>query len=231
MIFKGKWEYVIYFLVCYFPVYIVFLSLAYHTTESLVLVKGLQFFKDFIVLISVVGFLIYQKNILQHPFRLTVLDKLFLSFLGLSLFFLIAPIGAASLIDKVLYFKGILIPCLVYFLGRNTNFNSSEASNLFKLIFAVVTLGFAVNLFEVILDTHFQTLTGYAIFNESINKIEHSGNFGLSWTFETQAMTKRFASIYSDPLELSSSVLMGFAAALIFFLKFPRLYLKWIVLL
>jgi hypothetical protein len=72
------------------------------------------------------------------------------------------------------------------------------------------------------LGAHIQQHTGYALFNQVINDTAPSGNFGLSWTFETQALTKRLASFFSDPLELASSVLLGFAAGLIWFLTSKR---------
>lgn len=221
-ILHGKWEYIIYFLLIYFPIYTVYLSVTYASTESVVLVKSFQFFKDLIVIFAVFIFVLFQKNIFQYPFRLTVVDKLFLILTLLAVFFLFAPVGGATLLAKVFYFKGMLIPALVYFLGRNTKFDDKEASLFFNIIFTIVIVGFGVNVLEVIFDTHFQSITGYAGFNQALNNMEPSGNFGLAWTFETQAITKRLASIYSDPLNLSSSVLMGFAAGLIFYLTSER---------
>jgi hypothetical protein len=219
---RGKWEYVIYFLLVYFPIYTVYLSVTFASTDSVFLVKSLQFFKDFIVVFAVLMFVLFQKDIFRYPFRLNLVDKLFVSLILLALIFLIAPVGEASLFAKIQYFKGMLIPALVYFLGRNTKFNDQEVGLIFKIIFAITVIGFAVNLVELSIDTHLQSFTGYAVFNQVINNVEPTGNFGLSWTFETQAVTKRLASIYSDPLELASSVLMGFAAGLIWYLTTKR---------
>lgn len=116
----------------------------------------------------------------------------------------------------------MLIPGLIYFLGRNTIFEDREVKVIFKGIFFIAIAAFLVNLFERAIDTHLQSLTGYALFNEDINDIEPTGNFGLTWTFETQAVTKRLASFFSDPLELASSVLLGFSAGLIWFLTSKR---------
>jgi hypothetical protein len=218
----GKWEYVIYILLIYFPIYTVYLSVTYTSTESVALVKSMQFFKDIIVVFAVLLFIIFQKDIFRYPFRLNLVDKLFASLTALGFLFMLAPVGEATVVAKIFYFKGMLIPAMVYFLGRNTQMNDSEVGLIFKIIFGLTVIGFAVNLIELSLDTHLQTYTGYAIFNQVINNVEPSGNFGLSWTFETQAITKRLASIYSDPLELSSSVLMGFAAGLIWFLTTKR---------
>jgi hypothetical protein len=221
-ILNGKWEYVIYFLLLYFPIYIVYLSVSYLSTESVFFVKSLQFFKDLIIIVSVILFFIFQKDIFNYPFRFTMVDKLYLIFIFIVIFYLIFPIGEAALVNKIYYSKGIIIPSFLYLLGRNTRLDDQEVGLVFKIIFGVIFIGFFVNILEVIFDTHLQSVTGYADYNQVFNDVDPSGNFGLSWTFETQAVSKRFASIYSDPLELSSSVLMGFAAGLIFYLTTKR---------
>ncbi|WP_304516646.1 O-antigen ligase family protein [Cecembia rubra] len=222
VLFEGKWEYGIYFLLLFLPFYITILSVTYLATGSSLAVNAFQFLKEIVVLASVLGFVLYQKNIFEYPFRLHRVDILFLAFLTLALVFLILPLGEASLLNKALYFKNMLIPALVYFLGRNTNFSNKEIERLFKGIFIIAIAAFLVNVFEKTIDTHLQSLTGYALFNEEINEIEPTGHFGLTWTFETQAVTKRLASFFSDPLELASSVLLGFSAGLIWFLTSKR---------
>ena len=73
-------------------------------------------------------------------------------------------------------------------------------------------------------------MLGPLLFNLYINDIEPTGNYGLTWTFETTNAMKRLASFFSDPLEMASSVLMGFAAGLIWFLTSRREY-NWLYLL
>ncbi|ERM82163.1 hypothetical protein P872_08310 [Rhodonellum psychrophilum GCM71 = DSM 17998] len=218
---KAKWEYSIYFLLLYLPIYITILSLTLQATNSILLVKFFQILKELVVVCSVLGFLVYQKNVLEYPFRLHLVDKLFLAFVGLAMLYLFLPIGAPFL-NKALYMKSILIPGFVYFIGRNTNFSDLEVNRVFQLIFFVTIAAFVVNIFEKSIDTHLQSLTGYANYNAVISDIEPAGHFGLTWTFETQAVTKRLASFYADPLELASSVLMGFSAGLIWFLTSKR---------
>lgn len=222
VLFEGKWEYGIYFLLFFLPFYITVLSVTYLATGSSLAVNIFQFLKEIVVLGSVLGFVLYQKNIFEYPFRLHRVDILFLAFLCLAVVFLFLPVGEASLLNKILYFKNMLIPALVYFLGRNTNFSSKEIERLFKGIFFIAIAAFLVNVFEKTIDIHLQSLTGYALFNEEVNEIEPTGHFGLTWTFETQAVTKRLASFFSDPLELASSVLLGFSAGLIWFLTSKR---------
>jgi hypothetical protein len=149
-------------------------------------------------------------------------DWLVLSFIGLAFLFLLLPLGDTTIVNKALYFKNLLIPAMVYFVGRNTVFEDIEVKRLFQVVFVIAVSAFAVNILEALINTHLQNYTGYALFNQVVNNMEPSGNFGLSWTFETQAITKRFASFFSDPLELASSVLLGFAAGLIWFLTSKR---------
>jgi hypothetical protein len=228
---KGRWTYFIYFLAAYLPFYITSLSLAYLVTDSIVVVKTFQVLKEFVVVIALVAALVYQKRPLDYPFRLQAPDWCMGGLLLLGTLYLALPIGEASFVNKALYFKGMVIPGLIYYLGRNTTFSRDEIKNLFSLIFGVAILAFFLNLVEhFILNAHIQQFTGYTLYNQVINNLEPSGNFGLTWTFETQAVTKRLASFFSDPLELASSVLMGFAAGLIFFLTSKK-EVSWFYLL
>jgi hypothetical protein len=223
MIVKGKWTYFIFFLAGFLPIYITFLSLTYLNTRSEVLVTVFQALKDGVVGIALVVAILFQKKPADYPFRPQSTDWWMGGFLLIGFGYLILPIGEVQFLTKASYFKGMLLPGLAYFLGRNTVFDEREISRFFSMIFIVAILAFAVNLIEqFVLGAHIQQHTGYALFNQVINDTAPSGNFGLSWTFETQALTKRLASFFSDPLELASSVLLGFAAGLIWFLTSKR---------
>ncbi|MCH6199816.1 O-antigen ligase family protein [Aquiflexum sp. LQ15W] len=222
IIFKVKWEYMVFFLAAYLPFHTTFLSIVLQSTESTFPVKFFQLAKDLIVLLSVLVFVLSQRRIFEYPFRLHIVDWLVLYFTGLAFLFLFLPLGDTTFVNKALYFKNLLIPALVYFVGRNTNFDDLEVRRLFQVIFVVAISAFAVNLMESLIDRHLQNFTGYPLFNQLVNNMEPSGNFGLTWTFETQAVTKRLASFFADPLELASSVLLGFATGLIWFLTTKR---------
>lgn len=231
MIFNGNWSRFIFFLILWLPFYITSLSVIYLTTGSPFLVSIFQVLKELVVLIAVLVFIFYQKNLFEYPFRLQSTDWIMISFLGLAALYLFLPLGQASFINKALYFKNMLIPGMVYFLGRNTRFEAIELKRIFSIIFAIAIGAFLLNLVEsFILGAHLQQFTGYGLFNEDINDIDRTGNFGLTWTFETQAVTKRLASFFSDPLEMASSVLMGFAAGLIWFLTSKREH-NWLYIL
>ncbi len=219
MIFKGKWSYFIFFLSAFLPFYITSLSVIFLATRSPEILGIFQILKEVVVLVAVLIFIFFQKRIFEYPFRLQSTDWMMLGFLCLGFLYLLLPLGQASFLNKALYYKSMLIPGFVYFLGRNTRFDEVEIGWIFKIIFAVAIGAFAVNLVEnYLLQAHLQQYTGYALYNQVINDIDPTGNFDLTWTFETTNSNKRLASFFSDPLELASSVLMGFAAGLIYFL-------------
>ncbi len=223
MIIDGKWSYFIYFLAAFLPVYITSLSVIFLATRSPEILSVFQILKELIILLAAVIFVLYQKGPFQYPIRLLATDWMMLGLLTLGFAYLLLPLGSASFLNKALYYKSMLMPGLVYFLGRNTRWNKLEIKRLFQLIFLVMFAAFGVNLIEnYLLQAHIQQFTGYALYNQVINNIDPTGNFGLTWTFETQAVTKRLAAFFSDPLEMASSVLMGFAAGLIWFLTTRR---------
>lgn len=220
---EGKWSYFIYFLAAFLPVYITSLSVIFLATRSPELLSVFQILKELIILLSVGIFIVYRKDLFRYPLRLLATDWMMLGLLSLAFLYLLLPLGNASFLNKALYYKSMLMPGLVYFLGRNTQWDQAEIRRLFVLIFGVMFAAFGVNLIEnYLLQAHLQQFTGYALYNQVINNIDPTGNFGLTWTFETQAVTKRLASFFSDPLEMASSVLMGFAAGLIWFLTTKR---------
>jgi hypothetical protein len=221
-LFEGKWEYGIYFLLPYLAVYITSLSIVFSATDSVVAVKVFQGIKDGMVFLAFGSFLIYQRDLWRYPFRLNAVDKTYMAFMGLALLYLFIPLGEAAFMNRLVYLKNMAIPALFYFLGRNTKFDPEHLKKLFLIIFGIAIAAFLINVFEKLVDTHFQTFTGYAAFNFAVNDVPPSGNFGLTWTFETQAVTKRLASFFSDPLELASSVLLGFSAGLIWYLTSSR---------
>lgn len=220
---EGKWSYFIYFLAAFLPVYITSLSVIFLATRSPELLSVFQILKELIILLAVGIFIVYRKDLFRYPLRLLATDWMMLGLLSLAFLYLLLPLGNASFLNKALYYKSMLMPGLVYFLGRNTQWDQAEIRKLFVLIFGVMFAAFGVNLIEnYLLQAHLQQFTGYALYNQVINNIDPTGNFGLTWTFETQAVTKRLASFFSDPLEMASSVLMGFAAGLIWFLTTKR---------
>jgi len=216
---KGREEYIVVFACLYLPFYTTILSVVYKQTGSALAVGVFQYSKELIVLLAIVAFVLYKRDFFAYGFKLLLIDYVFIIFLGLAMAFVVLPIGAASLLQKVLYFKNIAVLGIMYFFGRNARLEDVKVGTISKVIFGIAIAAFLLNLFEYYTDTHFQSTTGYALFNEAINKKEPEGSFYLTWTFETQTGQKRFASFFSNPLELASAVMLMFPMALIYFLK------------
>lgn len=222
IIFKGEWEFVIFFLALYLPFYISILSIVYQATDSVWAVAVFQYLKEFILLLGLVSFVLFQRDVFGYGFKLNLIDKLFIGFVGLAVLYLFLPLGEATFINKLLYLKNTLLMALVYFFGRNTFLEEKQISRLFRCIMIVALAACVLNVVEKVIGIHFQQFTGYALYNYAINGMEPSGNYGLAWTFETQTTGMRLASFFSDPLELASSCLMGFSVGLIWYLTTKR---------
>ncbi|WP_317168772.1 O-antigen ligase domain-containing protein [Cyclobacterium plantarum] len=222
IVFEGEWEFIIFFMILFLPFYISILSIVYQATGSEVVVALFQYVKELLLLMALLGFLFYQKDFWLYPFRLNTVDKLFMAFFGLATIYLFLPLGEATFLNKLLYLKNTLLIGAFYFLGRNTHFDSRKIDLVFKCIMVIAIAAFCLNVVETVIGIHFQNLTGYALFNFAINDIAPSGNYGLSWTFETQTTGMRLASFFSDPLEMASSSLLAFATGLIWYLSRNR---------
>ncbi|MBD8488661.1 O-antigen ligase family protein [Echinicola sp. CAU 1574] len=222
IVFEGKWEWVVYFACFYFPFYTTILSITWQASHLIWLVTLFKFLKEFVVIIAIISFLVYERNIFNYTLRINLTDKVLIIFLCIGILYLFLPLGGASFVDKALYLKNILLLAAFYFFGRNSRMSEHEISLLFKGIMMVTLFSFGVNVFERVLDTHFQSFSGYSEFNSAIYNIEPSGHFNLSWTFETQAGAKRFASFFSDPLELAASSLLAFSTGLVWYLTKKR---------
>jgi hypothetical protein len=222
IVFRGKWEYTIFFMCLYLPFYTTFLSVAYQATGSPLVVAIFQYLKELFLLLGLASFVLYQRDLFGFELKLNLVDKFFIAFLSLAVIYVFLPLGEASFINKTLYLKNILLMGGFYFLGRNTSWGGAEIERFFKCVMVVAMLAVCFNIFESLIGVHFQQFTGYALFNYAINGIEPSGNYGLTWTFETQTTGMRLASFFSDPLELASSCLMAFSVGLIWYLTTKR---------
>ncbi len=234
-IFRNKLEYLLYYLLCFLPGYTVFLCLIYDGSGSEVITKVVQYSKEIIILIFLISFLLAHKRKILTRWKIKPLDFAFLSFILLSFIYLILPIGLASFLSKAIYFKNLLLVCLMYFFGRNSNFTFKEWKKALNIVFVITVVSFIVVSFEKITSTHLHSYIGFSKYHLDLADIEPSGSYGLTWTFEAQGGVKRFGSIFSNPLEFSASLLISLSAALILFLSVPYFenkskYLSLIVL-
>lgn len=197
-----KPENIVLFFVFGLPIYITSLSIAFKYGLS-GFIPVMQAFKEILV-ICTLGILLYdrKKIIVFHS-----LDKLMLGFLSLSALYLFLPLGDFSFMEKLLAFKSLSFFPFIYFTGRLINPKAVDLNKYFHYICLVAILAAIVLIGEVIANQHLQVFTGYADFNYYFFGQEASGNYGLSWTFETANGIKRFASFFGGPLELGANTL------------------------
>ena len=202
-ILKQKEDALFLFVILALPIYNTSLTIVYgnRLKEWLPL---LQSFKELILGIAFLTFIWnYKKKFTWYP-----IDKWLLTFFLLTLIYVFMPIGKYGLTQKVVAFKSLSFFVFIYFTGRLLN---PLKFNLDKIFTWVGLLSFAavvLLLFEVLTYTHFQTFTDYAFFNQEFYGVEPSGRYGLTWSFEMNEGLKRFASFFSNPLELAGATLV-----------------------
>ena len=218
----GKEWYFLIFFILYLPMYITLQSFVFQQTKSPIGVFIIQYLKEFVLFIALAVFVFYQSDLIRKKFKFNKIDLVFGAFILLAFIFLVLPIGEVAFLAKAAYFKNILLMGLVYFLGRNMTLSNHQTQLTLKLILGIALGAFCINLAEFASGIHFHTLVNYGNFQNAINDIEPTGNYGLSWTFETQSGVKRFGAFFANPLDLASASLLAFPIAFIFFIKTPH---------
>jgi hypothetical protein len=208
-ILTNKIENVVYFIIFGLPIYITSLSVA-HLYDFKFLIPFLQSTKEIIFLCA----LLFLLNKNKHYIVLNNIDKLILFYLIFIISYIILPIGPASVYQKLISTKTIAFFPIIYFVGRFIEPNALNIEKIFKLISLFGIFVAIVLIFEIFFYQNLQNITGYADFMSNYFNQETSGNFGLSWTFETDNGLKRFASIYSMPLEHAAGTLITISAIL-----------------
>ena len=207
----------------YLLLYILF-TLPFYSTLQLVIFKGfnvipfvnlLKYSKDFVFF---TGFFILifgkKESFIEREWHLTLLDKLFLGFMTLTLIYTLIPLGSASLLSKMIYAKNIFLMGIIYFLGRHTNIDEQRWRFIVKFIICLIVGSFLLALSEIISGVHLQSILDYGRFNSIMYDVSPTGNYGLSWTFERQGSLPRFAAFFSNPLDFAASLLLFFSVGL-----------------
>ena len=207
----------------YLLLYILF-TLPFYSTLQLVIFKGfnviplvnlLKYSKDFVFF---TGFFILifgkKESFIEREWQLTLLDKLFLGFMTLTLIYTLIPLGSASLLSKMIYAKNIFLMGIIYFLGRHTNIDEQRWRFIVKFIICLIVGSFLLALLEIISGVHLQSILDYGRFNSIMYDVSPTGNYGLSWTFERQGSLPRFAAFFSNPLDFAASLLLFFSVGL-----------------
>ena len=218
-IYKGNSSYLLLYIICFLPFYTVFQIIVFNSFENIVLINSIKYSKDFVFFSSFILFTIGTKDsFFYRSFYLSLLDKLIIIFLFFVLVYLIIPIRESDLISKLIYAKNIFLIGILYFFGRNTDFNFKNWNLVIKLLIGLTLFSFIIALFESIIGTHLHSFLGYSNYNLVVNDIDPQGNYGLNWSFESQGLRPRYASFFADPLEFSASLLLFFSLAIWLFL-------------
>ena len=217
---RGNFEYLLYYICLALPFYATLQAQVFEIFNNELLVNLIKLSKDFIFFYALLIFILGKNEyIVNRTFTFSNLDKLFLSFVILIILYTIIPLGEADLISKIIYSKNILLIPLVYFIGRNLEFSDKVYTNLKNIFLGVIITSSVFVFFEFIFSTHFHSFINYSNYNSIVNEIDPQGNYGLSWSFESQGARPRYAAFFADPLELSASLLFLFSFIIFFFYK------------
>jgi len=214
-IFEGDAYYLLLYILFTLPFYATFQLIIFKGFNLIPIVNLLKYSKDFVFIIGFFVFIFGKKeSFLEREWQLTLLDKLFLGFMTLTLIYTLIPLGGASFLSKIIYAKNTLLIGIVYFLGRHTNIDKQRWRLIIRFIIYLTVGSFLLALLEKIFGTHLQSVLDFGRFNLVMNDIFPTGNYGLSWTFERQGGFPRFAAFFSNPLEFSASLLLFLSVSL-----------------
>jgi hypothetical protein len=201
--FKKQIEGFLIFVIVGLPIYINAMSVSFMYGFSR-WIPLLQSLKEVAVLSAclLVAIQIKQKPVLH------IIDKLIIGFFVYTLLYVIVPIGSYTIVAKLMALKNLSFFCLLYFIGRLCDKDQVNINKLFSFILTVMLFATVVVFGERILNQHLQSFTGFSDYNFYFFNTEASGNYGLLWTFETESSAKRFGSIFSNPLEFASAVVL-----------------------
>lgn len=223
-LFHQQPERLFWFIIIGMSAYTVSMSITYQY-GFLPVVKVIKYFKELSILFTL-GYLVvrYGKTIKMH-----YLDWLILILFTYCFCYVFLPVGKFTFIEKLTVFKSYGLFGLLYFIGRLLPISDRTLKTILYGILIVTAIAVAVQLVEVLLNRHLQTVTGFAGYNQKVNLLYPSGSYGLSWSFENDIGTKRFASFFNDPLDFAISLLLALCLALswVSFENPSPIRLKW----
>lgn len=204
--FKGNKQALFLFLIFGLSIYTTAMSVVFKLGFG-AFIGFLQIFKELVIL-GVLGWSIYD---LKTKVKFHFIDYALITFFIYTFLYAILPIGEQGLINRLFAFKSSSFFILVYFTGRLFNPEKLFINKYFFYVLVLAIGAALVVLFEVYTKQHLQNRTGYADYNYYFFNFEQSGNYGLSWTFETASGFKRFASFFANPLEHAAATLISLA--------------------
>lgn len=227
MVLKSRFEYLLYYVVTFFPVYTITLVLVYNGLESSLVNAILQYSKELFIFSSFYIILFGKEETIHRKWDLSFLDRTVLSFLILAVCYLTLSVGEASFLNQAVYLKNILLIGLFYFFGRQIKLEFSSVKVLLRIVFTMTILALMLVCAEKLFSTHFHSLIGYVKYNQEVKAIDPGGVFGLTFTFEAQGGLPRYGSFFSNPLEFSASMLIPVALGIIMLLSVEFRNNKW----
>jgi len=211
---KGQMLWFLLFLLVYLAIYQTFQILLFDLFGNSIVLTVNKLFKESLVILLVLLWVFSRKDFFGIRPRWRQSDYLMLLFLLVPFVFVILPIGPSSFVNKAVYFKGILMLGLMYFLGRVMVLDKHQITILLNSVLIIAVSAFCVTIIEKLSNTHFQSLIPYEAYQIQVNKSDPTGNYGLTWTFEAASGDKRFAAFFSNPLEMASVMMLSGALAL-----------------
>ena len=130
---KGDLYALLLYATIFFPIYALFLSFTYDAVESPLLAKVIQYSKEGVIFSALLIWILSQKQLASRRWNISILDSLFIAFLGLTLLFFALGIGDATVVNRAIYVKNILLICVFYFMGRNVKVSLNNGIFSFKL--------------------------------------------------------------------------------------------------
>ena len=150
-IFEGDAYYLLLYILLHSPFYATFQLIIFKGFNLIPLVNLLKYSKDFVFFTGFFVFIFGKKeSFIEREWQLTLLDKLFLGFMTLTLIYTLIPLGSASLLSKMIYAKNIFLIGIVYFLGRHTNIDKQRWRFIVKFIIYLIVGSFLLALLEKI---------------------------------------------------------------------------------
>jgi hypothetical protein len=205
-LFKKQVDGFLIFVIVGLPIYINAMSVSFMYGFSR-WIPLLQSFKELAVLGAC---LLVATQISQKPV-LHLIDKLIIAFFVYTLLYAFVPIGSYSIMGKLMALKNLSFFCLLYFIGRFCDKDQVSINKLFSFIVIVLLVATIVVFGERMFNQHLHSYTGFSDYNFYFFNTDASGNYGLLWTFETESSAKRFGSIFSNPLEFASAIVLSLA--------------------
>jgi hypothetical protein len=205
-IIKGNTQSVLLFIIFGLSMYSTAMSVAFMVGLRDI-IPALQFLKEGMI----VTVLFINLFSLRKKPRFHLIDYLIFAFLCYTALYAILPIGEQSFANRLIALKSTSFFVIVYFAGRFFDPAKISINKYFSYIMLLTIAAGAVICLEVLFNQHLQSKTGYADYSYYFFNFEPSGNYGLSWTFESEGGFKRFASFFANPLENAAATLIALA--------------------